>query len=462
MGNSSASRVSAPIARATRPVGPSQSAASLGIQAKLRVGAPDDRFERQAEAVAEQVVRRSASQDAGRAQQTVEGQEDEFGLGAHQVVQRKATFDATRSTMPGAPVEEQLARAGAGGEPLSDATLASMQPIYGRDFSGVRVHRDATAAELCGQLDALAFTRTNHIYFAPGQFDPAGGDGRRLLAHELTHVVQQGHAPARPGAPSAAAPIAAPHSAPAAAPPIQRVATWAAGAVHETNNLANSVVNGPPVGVTWPTLNGNMLSGASWSTAGARAAIARPTLTFTAVAGTPATVNATVSTVPTNTGSFDETVLAAGPWSVGTTKARVGTMFPTLAACTGAGNSTFRAIGDPNDAHMFAANRRHEDHHAADHQAAFNGSIVPWDTRLTAARTAGTTYNGANNAAAEAALWAAMGGTPDAIADAFFNACQAAVIAFHGTAAGGAVQAPTGPTANADCSTASANYHNPS
>jgi hypothetical protein len=165
--------------------------------------------------------------------------------------------------------------------------------------------------------------------------------------------------------------------------------------------------------------------------------------------------------VPNNTGSFDETVLAPGPWSIVTTKAIVRARFAALAACTGAGNSTFSANGKPNDAAMFAANRRHENHHAADHQAAFNGSVVPWDTRLTAAKTAGTVFSGPSAAAAEAALHAAMGGTPDQIADAFMNACAAAVVAYHGTPAGGPVSADN-PASNADCSTSSVDSTNPS
>ncbi|HYO50897.1 MAG TPA: hypothetical protein VEW94_13685 [Chloroflexia bacterium] len=238
---------------------------------------------------------------------------------------------------------------------------------------------------------------------------------------------------------------------------IQRTATWAAGAVHQTNNLASAVVNGTPAGVTWPTLNGTTF----WSAAAALAALVRPTLSF-AAAASGGGVNATVTTVPTNTGSFDETVLSAGPWTTTVPKARIGAMFSALAACTGAGNSTFRAIGDPSDAAMATANRRHEDRHATDHQAAFNSSIVPWDARLTAAQTAGTTYNGANNAAAEAALYTAMGGTPDQVTAAFFNACQAAVVAYHSSAAGGPIGAPTNPTADANCANSSAKYTNPS
>ncbi|MDQ3930115.1 MAG: hypothetical protein M3328_13330 [Chloroflexota bacterium] len=237
---------------------------------------------------------------------------------------------------------------------------------------------------------------------------------------------------------------------------IQRTATWAAGAVHQTNNLASAVINGTAAGVTWPTLNGSTF----WSTAAARAALVRPTLSF-AAAGSGG-VNATVATVPTNTGSFDETVLSAGPWTTSVPKATIGGRFASLTTCTGAGNTTFRAIGDPSDAAMATANRRHEDHHATDHQAAFNSSLVPWDTRLSAAQSAGTTYNGATNAAAEAALYTAMGGTPDQVADAFFNACQAAVIAYHSTAAGGPIGAPTNPTADATCANSSAKYTNPS
>jgi hypothetical protein len=214
-------------------------------------------------------------------------------------------------------------------------------------------------------------------------------------------------------------------------------------------------MNGTPVGVTWPTLNGSTF----WSTADARRLLVKPTLSFASAAS--GGVNARVATVPTNTGSFDETVLAAGPWTTGVLKTAVGAKYPSLATCTGAGNSTFRAIGKPSDAAMFAANRRHEDHHAVDHRTAFNGSIVPWDTKLTAAQAAGTTYNGPTEADAVAALYAAMGGTPDQVADEFMNACQAAVIAYHGTAAGGPVT-QSNPKASADCSTSSIDSTNPS
>ena len=384
--------------------------------------------------------------------QGVEGQEEEYPPVTQAIIYRKAEFAAPRTLAQSAPsITDRLDARQTRGEPLPARTRQGMESAFGRDFSGVRVHRDAEAGEISQQLGALAFTYGSQIYFGNGMYDPNGVSGKRLLAHELTHVVQQGGA-----APQQRSDTTTPVAVQTRTPAIQRVATWAAGAVHETNNLANSVVNGGPVGVTWPTLNGPTF----WSTAAARTALREPTLAFSSAAS--GGVTAQVATVPTNTGSFDMTVLAPGPWTIATPKATIGAMFPALATCTGAGNTTFRAIGDPSDQAMFTANRRHEDHHATDHEAAFNSSIVPWDTRLTAAQTAGTEFNGPTAAAAEAALYAAMGGTPDQVADAFMNACAAAVVAYHSTPAGGPVGAPTNPTADATCSTSSAEYTNPS
>lgn len=241
--------------------------------------------------------------------------------------------------------------------------------------------------------------------------------------------------------------------------PVQRAANFAAGAVHQVNNLAAAVVNGTPAGVTWPTLNGTQF----WSNAAARAALNKPTLKTTAAAGAGGGFDAEVDNVPNNRGSFDETVLSAGPWRHNTTKGTIGTMLPALAAaCAGATATRFRAYGKPSDAAMQAANRRHEDHHANDHKAAFNATVVPWDQKLTQAKASGTKFHGATAAAAEAALWAAMGGTPDQIADAFMAACAAAVVAYHGSAAGGPIGAPTNPGSRSACAISWAKYTNPS
>ncbi|MEO7908474.1 MAG: DUF4157 domain-containing protein [Roseiflexaceae bacterium] len=82
------------------------------------------------------------------------------------------------------------------GQPLDAATRAFLEPRFGHDFSGVRVHTDARAAESVQTVNALAYTVGQNIVFGVGQYAPGTSAGRRLMAHELTHVVQQhGSAP---------------------------------------------------------------------------------------------------------------------------------------------------------------------------------------------------------------------------------------------------------------------------
>lgn len=444
------------------------------IQRKPTTSSPGDPFEREADDVADRVMRMveptpisSTPAEIQRkcagceeeekavptqhapsaAIQGIEGGEEEAGLmeDSAEAIQRKA--ESGFAAVAGSPiVGDRLTRTQSAGELLASAARHPMEVAFGRDFSCVRVHRDSEGAELSRQLSALAFTHGSHIYFGSGAYDPEGSSGKRLLAHELAHVVQQGHA--APGGGHKAAPIAT--AVQAAAPVIQRAATWGVPAVHPTNNLANTALVGVDAGVTLPTINGTIGGGA----------LNAPTVTVTPVAA--GGFDATVTAVPANVISADETVLSPGPWRRVATRAAIGARFPSLTQCTGAGNSNFRARGNPSDAAMAAANRRHEDHHAADARAAFNASIVPWDARLTTANTAGTTFHGATDAAARAALFTAMGGTMAQVRGAFVAAWNAAIPVYHGTAAGGPIGAPTDPTAAADCSWSFARYTNPS
>src|SRR5262249_2485509 len=81
------------------------------------------------------------------------------------------------------------------GQPLDPATRALMEPPFGRDFSQVRVHTDAKAAESARAVNALAYTVGLDVVFRDGQHALSTTVGKRLLAHELTHVVQQDSAP---------------------------------------------------------------------------------------------------------------------------------------------------------------------------------------------------------------------------------------------------------------------------
>jgi Domain of unknown function (DUF4157) len=77
------------------------------------------------------------------------------------------------------------------GQPLDAATRAFMEPRFGREFGNVRIHADSEAAQSARSIDALAYTVGNDVVFGEGQFASGTDRGRRLLAHELTHVVQQ-------------------------------------------------------------------------------------------------------------------------------------------------------------------------------------------------------------------------------------------------------------------------------
>ncbi len=79
-----------------------------------------------------------------------------------------------------------------GGSPLPSATRRSMESAIGADFSGVRVHTGSHAAGLSNQIGAQAFTHGNDVYFNRGKYAPGTASGDHLLAHELTHTVQQG------------------------------------------------------------------------------------------------------------------------------------------------------------------------------------------------------------------------------------------------------------------------------
>jgi outer membrane protein OmpA-like peptidoglycan-associated protein len=158
--------------------------APLRIQAKLDIGRVDDPLEHEADRVAAQVMRMAAPPvDAGAAPQvsrTCADCEDEERL------QRKPDGPA-----PGAApaAVHQVLRAP--GRPLDAATRAFFEPRFGHDFSAVRVHSDAPAAASARDMNARAYTVGRDIVFDAGRFAPGTHDGRQLLAHELTHVLQQ-------------------------------------------------------------------------------------------------------------------------------------------------------------------------------------------------------------------------------------------------------------------------------
>ncbi|MBZ0303138.1 MAG: DUF4157 domain-containing protein [Anaerolineae bacterium] len=362
------------------------------------------------------------------------------------------------------------------GQPLDGDTRAFMEPRFGHDFSRVRIHSDGKAAESARAVQARAYTMGPHVVFGAGQYSPGTAAGRRLLAHELTHVVQQRDAselvpsadfyvsqpddPYEQEAEHVARSIAQGEPADAARmgafsrpirpvqrAMIQRVANWVAGSVHETNNAAIQIIKGAEAGSTTPVLNTTILN----TSADARAALKKPALSYAQVAG--GGMEAWVFNVQDNIGSFDETVLSPGPWTtpVQRTTARTLVRQPQ---CAGSGWSQFTVNGIPSETDVAAANREHEDQHARDHQLAFQ-TIVIWDREMTRLKNSGQRFAGADMAACQANLFAAVGGTPIQVADDFFNTAIMLAQQFHSTPSGSNLKPPSNRQANADCSTSS-------
>lgn len=104
-------------------------------------------------------------------------------------MQRKP--ESTNAPSEGSSLETSLYASKGNGTPLADPIRSFMEHRIGSDFSHVRVHQDATAQQMSDAIQAQAFTHGSDIYFNTGKYNPDSSEGKHLLAHELTHVVQQ-------------------------------------------------------------------------------------------------------------------------------------------------------------------------------------------------------------------------------------------------------------------------------
>lgn len=178
---------------------PVHARAPVALQSKLRVNTLGDQYEQEADRVADQVMRTSEMGVQRACSCDGEGGQGEEEGTRGAAVQRKPVgplmrfggeTDVAGQTAPPS-VYNVLASSG---QPLDPVTRSFMEPRFGRDFSGVRVHTDQKAAESAQGVNARAYTVGRDVVFGAGQYAPQSSSGRRLIAHELTHVVQQGAA----------------------------------------------------------------------------------------------------------------------------------------------------------------------------------------------------------------------------------------------------------------------------
>ncbi len=217
------------------------------VQAKLSVGQPNDKYEQEADAMADKVVQRLSSGDSVQTkpefgnsytpyvQMKCEACKEEDKLQKKEddperekdnpELQLKPIFESEniageeqekiqrkckeceeenklqKMEMAGSTgnidsgIENRLSSTKGSGSPLSPEIQSRMESSFGADFSNVRIHNNSTAVQLSDDLHAQAFTHENDIYFNSGKYDINAPGGQHLLAHELTHTIQQGKSP---------------------------------------------------------------------------------------------------------------------------------------------------------------------------------------------------------------------------------------------------------------------------
>ncbi|NOQ74232.1 MAG: DUF4157 domain-containing protein [Crocinitomix sp.] len=185
--------------------GLSIAAKNLGIQPKLTIGQPNDKYEQEADSIADKVM---LMPERGTIQRKCNGCEQEdvssVALAKDEKIQQKrlstsiipwvqkrATGENENST-PSLSLESQLNSSKSGGSPLPKTTRSFMENGIGANLSNVKIHTDNNAIQMSQELGAQAFAHGNHVYFNSGKYNPSSSQGKHLLAHELVHTVQHG------------------------------------------------------------------------------------------------------------------------------------------------------------------------------------------------------------------------------------------------------------------------------
>jgi hypothetical protein len=172
--------------------------APLPIQPKLTIGAPDDKFEQEADTIARKVVKQISAPtppDANGNGGSVQRQMFSTPSIMRLTVQRREAMEGGEAS---SDLESSISQAKSGGSPLDNAIRPKMESAFGTDFSSVRVHTDANSDTLNRSISARAFTTGQHIFFKKGEYNPSHSGGQELIAHELTHVVQQNSSKVQP------------------------------------------------------------------------------------------------------------------------------------------------------------------------------------------------------------------------------------------------------------------------
>jgi hypothetical protein len=171
------------------------------IQRKPKVSTPGDLYEREADRVAEEVMR-VPDLEAGDPAEVTRSSEDttlqRLCQECEEERRREEELQGKGTGLTGEDIDghvtSELQTLRGRGSPLPESARGFFEPRFGHDFARVRVHTGTRAEQLARSVDARAFTLGQDIVFGSGEYSPETKEGRHVLAHELTHVVQQGRA----------------------------------------------------------------------------------------------------------------------------------------------------------------------------------------------------------------------------------------------------------------------------
>ncbi|MHC5762569.1 eCIS core domain-containing protein [Nostoc sp.] len=165
------------------------------IMTKLTIGPVGDKYEQEADRVAAQVVQRinapasvQSGEDETVQQEEIETKNNQARLIRSPILQSRSSDGGMAATLS---LEASINRARGGGQPMANNIRQPMEQAFGADFSGVKIHTDAQADQLNQSIQAKAFTTGQDVFFQQGEYNSESREGQELIAHELTHVMQQ-------------------------------------------------------------------------------------------------------------------------------------------------------------------------------------------------------------------------------------------------------------------------------
>ena len=407
---------------------------SMNTQAKLAVSDPNDVYEQEADRVAEKVTRtintpvqkqapeeeeelqmQTTVKDVGRKNHFVYRQsEEEELLQSKTNVRRQIPEEeeelqtqpdeSTVTTVAG-DIETRINSTRGSGHPLSDDVRKPMEQAFGADFSSVRVHTDSEADTLNRQLSAKAFTTGQDVFFRQDEYNPGSDSGRKLIAHELTHVVQQGN-------------------------DVRRKLSGRAyrNVTQNIDPAANSLNGDFSLGYTPPVLNDQRVDvkGAAENN------INGPEIEVTEADGG---FQAKVTKDPDNVATSDQDLMTDPPWRA------QGSGLQLYIACGGPTeldylnnwkSGTLEIVGEGGKPKNLAEQvKKHEDVHAADNLQSAADNLLPWHTKLENMKKNETTFQAGSADQAEEQLYQAAGGKPEEIANKYISACEKKSDEFH-------------------------------